>query len=42
MITIPRTKKRILIPQEARQALELINIKHGLGKFKRSATDSII
>ena len=37
MITMPRTKKRTLTQQEARQALELINITHGLGKYRRFA-----
>jgi hypothetical protein len=35
-----RTKKRTLTPQEARQALDglgLINITHGLGKYRRFA-----
>jgi hypothetical protein len=41
MITMPRTKKRTLTQQEARQALELINITHGLGKYRRSAGNSV-
>lgn len=36
--TMQRTKKRTLTPQEARETLdglELLNITHGLGKYKR-------
>lgn len=34
MITLPSNKKRILTPQETWWAEELINITHGLGKYR--------